>query len=98
MKLKRKLNMAMTILEVQRLMLSSKTVAEWNDNVDKVKKEFNGYPEWQYKEIVESNIAKAMQMYDDYSIPKHTFLYKELVEKLYHNFNGSFTLKKKEEL
>ena len=38
--------MAMTILEVQRLMLSSKTVAEWNDNVDKVKKEFNGYPEW----------------------------------------------------
>ena len=39
-----------------------------------------------------------MQMYDDYSIPKHTFLYKELVEKLYHNFNGSFTLKKKEEL
>ena len=90
--------MAMTILEVQRLMLSSKTVAEWNDNVDKVKKEFNGYPEWWYKEIITSNIAKAMHMYDDYIIPKHTFLDKELVEKLYHNFNGSFTLKIKEEL
>ena len=90
--------MAMTILEVQRLMLSSKTLTEWNDNVDKVKKEFNGYPEWWYDEIVTSNIAKAMLMYDDYSIPKHTFLDKELVEKLYHNFNGSFTLKIKEEL
>ena len=90
--------MAMTILEVQLLMLSSKTVAEWNDNCDKVKKEFNGYPEWWYKEIVGSSIAKAMQMYDDYSIPKHTFLDKELVEKLYNNFNGSFTIKTVDEL
>ena len=90
--------MTMTIPQVQLLMLSSKTEKEWNDNCDKVKKEFNGYPEWWYKEIVESSIAKAMQMYDDYSIPKHTFLDKELVEKLYHNFHGSFTLKKKEEL
>ena len=98
MKLKTEIKMSMTILEVQLLMLSSKTEKEWNNNCDKVKKEFNGYPEWWYKEIVGSSIAKAMQMYNNYSIPKHTFLDKELVEKLYHNFNGSFTLKKKEEL
>ena len=90
--------MSMTILEVQLLMLSSKTEKEWNDNCDKVKKEFNGYPEWWYKEIVGSSIAKAMQMYNNYSIPKHTFLDKELVEKLYHNFNGSFTIKTVDEL
>lgn len=79
-------------------MLSSKTVQEWNDNVDKVKKKFNGYPEWWYAEIVGSNIAKAMQMYDEYSIPKHTFLSPELVDKFYHNFHSSFTLKTIDEL
>ena len=90
--------MAMTILEAQRLMLSSKTVTEWNNNLDKVKKEFNGYPDWWNKEIVGSNIPRAMRMYNYCRIPKHKFLDKELVEKLYHNFNGSFTLKIKEEL
>lgn len=84
--------------QVQLLMLSSKTVDEWNNNLDKVKKEHNGYPVFWYSAIVTSGIAKAMAMYDDYSIQKHTFLSKELVEKLYHNFNGSFTLKIKEEL
>ena len=36
----------MTIPQIQLLMLSSKTLTEWSNNVDKVKKEFNGYPEW----------------------------------------------------
>ena len=88
----------MTIPQVQLLMLSSKSLQEWNGNCDKVKKEFNGYPEWWYAEIFESNIAKAMQMYDAYSIHKSTFLSKELVDKFYHNFNGSFTLKTVDEL
>ena len=88
----------MIIPQTQLLMLSSKTLTEWNDNVDKVKKEFNGYPEWWYAEIVTSNIAKAMLMYDDYNIPKHTFLDKELVDKFYHNFHDSFTLKRVSEL
>ena len=88
----------MTIPQVQLLMLSSKSVTEWNTNCDIVKKEFNGYPDWWYTEIVISNIAKAMQMYDDYSIPKHTFLDKELVDKFYHNHHGSFTLKTIDEL
>ena len=78
--------------------LPCKTEKEWNNNCDKVKKEFNGYPEWWYKEIVGSSIAKAMQMYDEYSIPKHTFLSKELVDKFYHNHHGSFALKTVDEL
>ena len=83
----------MTIHQVQLLMLSSKTVSDWNNNLDIIKKEFNGYPEWWYAKIVTSNIAKAMLMYNEYSIPKHTFLSKELVDKFYHNHHGSFTLK-----
>ena len=84
--------------QVQLLMLSSKTVDEWNNNIDKVKKEHNGYPEFWYSAIVTSGIAKATTMYDDYSIPKHTFLSEELVKKFFNNFNGSFTLKRQDEI
>ena len=88
----------MTIPQVQLLMLSSKTEKEWNDNCDKVKKEFNGYPEWWYAEIVISNIAKAFSMYYAHSIHKSTYLSKELVDKLFNDEDGSFVLKTVDEL
>lgn len=42
--------------EAIELMKSSKTKQEWNDNTDKVKAAFGGYPEWWYAEIVTSGL------------------------------------------
>ncbi len=38
--------------DVIDLMLSSKSEAEWNDNCDKVKAEFGGYPDFWYVTII----------------------------------------------
>lgn len=46
----------MTIEEVKDLMKSSKSAKEWDDNCDKVKEYFKGYPDWWYREIVLSGI------------------------------------------
>ncbi len=43
--------------EVIELMESSKSTDEWGDNCDKVKKEFDWYPSFWYKEIIISWIA-----------------------------------------
>jgi hypothetical protein len=47
----------MTKQEVIDLMSGSKTEKEWNENCDKVKAAFNGYPDFWYAEIVLSGIA-----------------------------------------
>ena len=52
----------MTKEEVVSLMKNSKSSQEWNENCDKVKKAFNGYPNWWYLTIVQSGVyaqAKA---------------------------------------
>lgn len=46
----------MTEQEVVDLMRSSNTVKEWNDNVDRVKAECDGYPCFWYKAIVASKL------------------------------------------
>ncbi len=44
--------------EVIALMKSSKSEAEWNNNLDKVQKAFGGYPDFWYSAIVESGVAR----------------------------------------
>jgi len=44
--------------DVVELMKSSKTEQEWNDNCDRVKREFGGYPDFWYSAIVLSGIAR----------------------------------------
>jgi len=58
----------MTKNEVKKLMESSKTIAEWNENCDKVKSSHNGqYPDFWYKEIVLSGLMKRTEFnYIDY--------------------------------
>lgn len=38
--------------DVIKLMRSSKSEKEWNENCDKVKEEFFGYPDWWYETII----------------------------------------------
>ena len=47
----------MTQQQVVELMESSLSEVEWNANCDKVKKVFNGYPNWWYSAIVLSGVA-----------------------------------------
>lgn len=52
--------------DVKNLMRSSKTENEWNENCDKVKKEFNGYPDFWYMDIIMSgllNETKSMNLW-----------------------------------
>lgn len=42
--------------EVKSLMKSSKNEQEWNNNCDKVKKAFNGYPDFWYMDIISSGL------------------------------------------
>ena len=44
--------------EVVALMKSSKSEQEWNDNCDKVKADFNGYPNFWHTAIMMSNITQ----------------------------------------
>ena len=44
--------------DVIALMKSSSSEKAWNNNCDTVKKEFNGYPEWWFAEIVMSGILR----------------------------------------
>ena len=44
--------------EVVALMKSSKSEQEWNDNCDKVKADFNDYPDFWYPAIVMSGVAQ----------------------------------------
>jgi len=43
--------------EVTQLMESSKTEQQWNDNCDKVKAEFNGYPDFWFPDIIMSGLC-----------------------------------------
>ena len=54
--------------QVLELMKSSKNEREWNDNCDKVKKACRGYPDFWYKEIVQSKLAVKMNTYFEYGI------------------------------
>jgi len=54
--------------EVIKLMKSSKSEAEWNNNCDKVKKECGGYPDFWYEEIVKSRLSVKMSTYFEYGI------------------------------
>lgn len=51
----------MTKGDVIALMRSSKSEAEWNANCDKVKAEFDGYPDWWFLTIVMSGLAAEVQ-------------------------------------
>ena len=46
----------MTVEEVKNLMKSSKTMKEWDDNCDEVKRRCNGYPDFWYREIILSSL------------------------------------------
>jgi hypothetical protein len=48
----------MTREEATKLMESSKTEQEWNDNCDKVKKAFNGYPDFWFQDIQLSGLMR----------------------------------------
>lgn len=50
----------MTEQEVVALMESSKSEMEWGANCDKVKAACNGYPQFWYKAIVLSGVAKRI--------------------------------------
>ena len=56
--------------EVVMLMEASKTEKEWNDNCDKVKKCFGGYPDFWYQVIVASGIASRKGIYFAYGVQK----------------------------
>lgn len=43
--------------EVTKLMSSSKTEEEWNNNCDKVKRAFNGYPDFWFPDIIMSGLC-----------------------------------------
>lgn len=51
-----------SIQEVKDLMESSESEQEWNDNCDKVKKRFNGYPPFWYGEIILGGILQKSQL------------------------------------
>lgn len=55
----------MTELQVIELMLSSKTENEWNDNCDKVKSAFNGYPDfWFFTIVIGGVLGKTKEMHN----------------------------------
>lgn len=54
--------------EVVKLMKSSKSEKEWNENCDKVKKECNGYPDFWYVEIIMSGLAGRKHTEFEYGI------------------------------
>lgn len=45
---------------VKKLMLSSKSEQEWNDNTDAVKHANNGFPSFWYSEIILSGLAGSV--------------------------------------
>jgi hypothetical protein len=45
---------------VVELMKSSKSEAEWDENCDLVKATFHGYPEFWFKEIIQSGLAEKV--------------------------------------
>lgn len=47
----------MTREEVKLLMESSNSEQEWNTNCDKVKKAFNGYPDFWFADIIMSGLC-----------------------------------------
>ena len=52
-------------------MVSSKTSIEWDQNADKVKEFFGGYPSWWFDQIVKSGLlaltkAKAIDWYQGF--------------------------------
>lgn len=47
--------------QVVKLMESSKSEKEWNDNCDAVKRACNGYPNFWYKAIVLDGVAGRTQ-------------------------------------
>lgn len=48
----------MTENEVVELMKSSKSAKEWDDNCDIVKERCNGYPDFWFRAIIRSGLAK----------------------------------------
>lgn len=50
----------MTVHEVVELMTSSRSEQEWNNNCDKVKKIFNGYPDFWFSAIIASGVAQCV--------------------------------------
>jgi len=46
--------------QVVELMKSSKSEKEWNDNCDKVKSVFGGYPDFWYSAIVLSGVLNSV--------------------------------------
>ena len=69
--------------EVVRLMLSSKNEKEWNSNCDIIKIQCNGYPEFWYKEIIETGIAKGFQMYFIHDIRIDCFIDKNIIDEYF---------------
>jgi|TARA_Y100000310_G_C20691033_1_gene822215 hypothetical protein len=47
----------MTIQEVKDLMLSSKNREDWGKNCNIIKKKCNGYPDFWYREIIQSGLC-----------------------------------------
>ena len=52
----------MTREDVMNLMMGSKNSKEWNDNCDKVKAAFNGYPAFWFADIIASGIYHLVKM------------------------------------
>jgi hypothetical protein len=50
--------MEMNKESVIELMKSSQSEEDWNNNVDRVKAAFTGYPDWWFAEIVASGLLK----------------------------------------
>jgi hypothetical protein len=46
--------------EAIELLKSSKTKDQWNENTDKIKAAFGGYPEWWYATVVTSGLMDAV--------------------------------------
>ena len=53
-----KINIVFTEDETVNLMNSSNGPEEWNKNCKKIKKMFNGYPDFWYKAVIEPNLSK----------------------------------------
>ena len=46
--------------EAIELLKSSKTKDQWNENTDKIKAAFGGYPEWWYATVVTSGLMDSV--------------------------------------
>ena len=51
----------MTPEEVKKLMESSKSEEEWNENCDTVKSKCNGYPDFWYASIILGGVLRESQ-------------------------------------